>query len=142
MKMVLLFIALVIALLGTIVLRISGFSPGATGVIAHRTIPDGTRFLVTQTYDVDDLGYKVDFYLKTPGSGWRWCYLAHDSAWRDGRIDYDEAANTATIWNGSTIRGRLTLHDMNWERPDVKNGWNAPAPQDLRDPPFKPADWK
>ena len=76
MKMVLLFIALVIALLGTIVLRISGFSPGATGVIAHRTIPDGTRFLVTQTYDVDDLGYKVDFISKPPvpvgdGATWR-----------------------------------------------------------------------
>jgi hypothetical protein len=129
---------LAVGLLLVTLLGFVGVLPGGDGIVAHRTLADGTQLLVTQTYGTADLGYEVGFYFRNPKTDWGWCYLDHeDSQWRNGRIDYDEQSGVATIWKGSTLRGRFTVATKKWERPDVQ-GWVSTAPQALKEPPFKP----
>jgi hypothetical protein len=131
---------LAIAILAVTLLGFAGVLPGGDGIVAQRTLPDGTQLLVTQTHGTADIGYEVGFYFRNPGSDWGWCYLDHeDSEWRNGRIDYDEAAGVATIWKGSILRGRFTPETKRWERPDVGE-WSAIAPQASKEPPFMPAN--
>jgi hypothetical protein len=123
---------LIITLLGFV-----GIFPGGDGIVARRSLPDGTQLLVTQTYGTADLGYEVGFYIKPPNADWGWCYLDHEGPeWRNGRIDYDEETGIATIWNGTTLRGRFTLATMKWEKPDVDK-YVCAAPMALREPPFE-----
>jgi len=119
-----------------ILLALAGVLPGADGIVAQRSLPDGTLLLVTQTHGTSDLAYEVEFFFKSPKDEWRRCYLDHDdSAWRSGRIEYDEATKVATIWDGSTLRGRFAVHSKKWELPDVV-GWVSNGPHPLKNPPF------
>lgn len=124
---------------GIVFLTLLGFSgilPGGDGIVAERTLPDGTQLLVTQTHGTADLGYEVGFYFRSPKANWGWCYLDHeDSEWRNGRIDYDALSGIATIWNGATLRGRFTVATNKWEKPDVE-GYVCNAPMALKEPPF------
>ena len=127
-----------VGLLIVTLLGFAGILPGGDGIVAQRTLADGSELLVTQTYGTADLGYEVGFYFRSPKAEWGWCYLDHeDSQWRNGRIDYDEVSGVATIWKGSTLRGRLTVRTKQWERPDLA-GWVSTAPQALKEPPFIP----
>jgi hypothetical protein len=129
---------LVAGLIILTLLGISGILPGGDGIVAERTLPDGTQLLITQTHGTAELGYEVGFYFRSPNSDWGWCYLDHeDSKWYNGRIDYDEASRVATIWKGSTLRGKFTFPTMKWERPDVA-GWVSNGPHPMKEPPFKP----
>ena len=80
------------------ILGFAGILPGGDGIVAQRTLADGTELLVTQIYGTGDLGYEVGFYFRNPKTEWGWCYLDHeDSQWRNGRIDYDEHSGVASI---------------------------------------------
>jgi hypothetical protein len=60
-----------------------------------------------------------------------------DSKWSNGRIDYDEISGTATIWKGSTLRGRMTFPSKNWQTPDTSDSMSQ-APHRWKEPPFLP----
>ncbi|MDB6078355.1 MAG: hypothetical protein JWO82_2102 [Akkermansiaceae bacterium] len=102
-------------------------------IVAERTLPDGTRTLVTQVLTME--GYQVGFYFLEPNARWGWCYLDHEgSSWRNGsRIDYDPAAEVVDIWQGSVLRGRWDRKKKEYSRPDI-GGWTASAPQAFYSP--------
>lgn len=131
-------LVIVTSLIVAALFAVSGFVPGGNGIVAERTLPDGTKLMVVQKYDSGDLGYKVDFYFKEPGKEWGWCYLDHeDSRWRKGSIGYDAASDTVTISKGSVLRGKWDRGKRTYSRPDVKDGWSTTAPQEYgRAPEF------
>ena len=123
---------LLIAFLG-----IGGIFPGGDGVVARETLADGTAIQIVQRYASGDIGYEVGFYFKPPNEEWGWCYLDHeDTQWRKGRIKFDAATDTVSVWKGATLRGRWNRRSSKWERPDV-SGWVSDAPQELQAPPFE-----
>jgi len=122
------------ALLSAVVFIIAGHMPGNDGVVARRTLPDGTQVLVTQKHASG--GYEVGLYFREPHYEWGWCYLDHDdSSWFRGRIDYDPTSDVVTVRRGGTIRAVWDRKNKQYTRPNVQ-GWKSVAPQDYRPPPF------
>jgi hypothetical protein len=78
--------------------------PGPSGVVASLRLPDGSEYMVTQRCNWSPEPYTVDFYMRSAGGPWGWCYIDHEAyRWRDVTMTYDKPSDKISI----TERGKL-----------------------------------
>jgi hypothetical protein len=69
--------------------------PGTSGVAASLRLPDGSEYMVTQRCNWSAEPYTVEFFMRSPGSPWGWCYIDHEAnRWRAVAMTYDSASDT------------------------------------------------
>ena len=114
--------------------------PGGDGVLAKLELKDGSRFMVTQTYNEVGEPYTVSFYMSMPDGTWGWCYIDHQAArWWGTSLNYDEAADTLKVQNRSELgavldRKKKTFTIMTFGSPSERQ---APQVENMT-PPFDP----
>lgn len=78
--------------------------PWDSGVVASIETPDGSRYMVIQTYDSWSEPYSRSLYSKTADGDWRSSYLTHESgSWRDTSFQYDLATNRLSVIESGKI---------------------------------------
>ena len=89
--------------------------PGKGGVLAHSTAPDGTEFVVTQSWNGWDNGgepYTVSFYSRKPGGPWLWQYLDHEARrWPDCRLQHEPGTRSVKVFSGGQLKQTI---DLDW----------------------------
>ena len=109
--------------------------PGGDGVIGHLKLPDGSEFKVVQRYNDSFEPYTVDFYVRTPGSRWGWCYIEHeDTRWTRARLRYNARNRSVEVRRGLSLRAAYFIDRKTFA---LYGGWNRElaAPQTYREPP-------
>jgi hypothetical protein len=78
--------------------------PWDSGVVASFEAPDGSRYMVIQTYDSWSEPYSVRLYSKTSGGDWRSSYLDHESgSWTDASLQYDSGTKRVEVVESGKI---------------------------------------
>jgi len=111
--------------------------PGGDGTIATLALDDGSEYLVTQHWN--DIGepYAVDFWFKTNGGRWGWCYIEHeDTRWRTACLALNQSNNSVQVYRGSTLRAEYYIDRKTFEL-YAEYQRELPAPQEWCDPPRK-----
>jgi hypothetical protein len=124
-------IAIVIALFFLIV------QPGKSGVVASLRLPDGSEYMVTQRCNWSAEPYTVEFFMRSAGGPWGWCYIDHEAnRWRNVTMTLDAASDTIVVTEGGTRRAALNrARSAFW----IDNGSirrEVAAPQELHVPAF------
>lgn len=123
------------------VLLVAGFlamvQPGGSGVLGKMMTPDGSEYVVEQTCNWSSEPYTVNFYMRSPGGSWGWCYMDHEARrWRDVKVAYDEASDEIVVTEQGVRRAVLKRKtSVFW----IDNGSirrDLIAPQTDRDPSF------
>lgn len=75
--------------------------PWDSGVVASLETPDGSRYMVVQTYQTWSEPYDVKLFSQMKGDEWRASYLAHESgSWRDASFDYHPEIGQIRVMEG------------------------------------------
>lgn len=113
----------------------SYLGPGGDGVVGRLTLQDGSEFKVVQRYNNSFEPYTVDFYFRTPGSAWGWCYIEHeDTRWTRARLRYNAQNRSVEVRRGISLRAAYFIDRKTFA---LYGGWNRElaAPQTYREPP-------
>lgn len=131
LKITLAMVALGAAIIAVAFLAIA--QPGGSGVIASKTLPDGSEYQVVQTCNWSAEPYTVSFYMRSPGKNWGWCYIDHESPrWRETSLSYDPNSDQIFVKEGGKLHARLDRKQQTFWI-DTHRG--VSAPQDDREPP-------
>jgi hypothetical protein len=111
--------------------------PGTSGVAASLRLPDGSEYMVTQRCNWSAEPYTVEFFMRSPGSPWGWCYIDHEAnRWRAVAMTYDSASDTVVVTERGIRRAALNrTRSAFW----IDNGSirrELAAPQDFHEPAF------
>ena len=128
----------IVLLVGTCVAPVYYFGPGGDGVLDHLTLEDGSEFVVAQRYN-DHFGepYSVDFYVRSPGSSWGWCYIAHqDTRWTRGQLRYSDRDRSIQVYRGFWLTAAYFLERRTFVLYSGRQReWGAPSKH--REPPLE-----
>ena len=122
----------------TLVAPVYYFGPGGDGVLDHLTLEDGSEFSVAQRYnDHFSEPYSVDFYVRSPGSSWGWCYIAHqDMRWTRARLRYNEQDRSIRVYRGFWLTAAYFLERQTFVLYSGRERmWGAPS--NYREPQSK-----
>jgi hypothetical protein len=102
--------------------------PYQSGIVAHRTAPDGTQAVVSQTWNGWSFEwYTVRLHARKPGGGWKWHYIDHEaSRWSGCKLRFSEDNRTLFLSGGD---GQPRSFDLTEGHP-------------AGPPPYLPADFK
>lgn len=82
-----------------------------TRIIADETLPDGTRFIVTQKCNWGGEPFTTACYYQKPGKNWGWYYYDHeDWYWNHAPTRIDQEAKQLSV-----LRNGKTTVTFNWE---------------------------
>ena len=93
--------------------------------------------MVTQRCNWSAEPYTVEFFMRSPGSPWGWCYIDHEAnRWRAVAMTYDSASDTVVVTERGIRRAALNrTRSAFW----IDNGSirrELAAPQDFHEPAF------
>jgi len=112
-----------------------GFRPVHT--VARLSLDDGSEYLVTQHLNDMPGFYAVDFWYRTNGGRWGWCYIDHeDTPWFRGQLKHNQKSNSVQVFRGDELRAEL-FADAKTFALYAEYQRELPAPQDSCDPPKK-----
>lgn len=113
----------------------TSFGPGGDGVLDRLSDQNGGEYLITQRWNSWTEPYTVDFWFRTSGGHWGWCYVDHESTrWKQGTLQHDVARNSIRILRGGDSVAELLLASSTFVRHGALDV-AVPAPQELRNPP-------
>lgn len=113
-----------------------GSGPGGSGVLASLRLEDGSDYMVTQQYNWPE-GYIVDFYMRSDGEPWSWCYIDHEAKrWGDVKMSYDGSTDAVSITERGTLRAVLNRKRNTFWINNGSQRREARAPQGHETPAF------
>ena len=110
--------------------------PIPLGVVASLRLADGSEYVVTQR----DNGnwaepYTVEFFMRSPGKPWGWCYIDHQAnGWRRVSMTYDAATDVVTVAKRGIWQAALDRKRSAFSIGDGKPKRELDAPQEDRRP--------
>lgn len=109
-----------------------------TRVIADETLPDGTRFIVTQKCNWRAEPFTTACWYKKPGGPWGWYYYDHqDLYWNHAPTHIDSESHILTIHRD----GKTTI-TFNWET-ETCTLWRFKPPRLFVGPQdWRPVGWE
>ena len=130
------FVLIIASVLTTLFLLV--VQPGTSGVVASLRLPDGSEYMVTQRCNFSPEPYTVEFFMRSAGGRWGWCYIDHEAnRWWNVTMTYDDASDTVVVTEGvGTRRAALNRARSTFWIDNGSMSRELTAPLDFRDPDF------
>jgi len=122
---------------GVQVVRQAG--PGGDGVLARVVTKDDVECVLTQRWNDWAEPYTVEFFLRSGGGEWGWCYVDHESdRWWNCELVEDEDSGRVRVLERGRLRAEYDSRDRTFTRYDASGAVvrTDEAPMQLRAPRF------
>jgi hypothetical protein len=111
--------------------------PGPSGVVASLRLADGSEYMVTQRCNWSAEPYTVEFFMRSPGGRWGWCYIDHQAdRWQRVAMTYDAKADAIVVTQRGVRRAVLDRTKGTFWSDNGRAPRNMPAPQAFSEPAF------